>query len=257
MVIKNMKKQKRLFLLGMLSILYYVILSFFSARISFSLFWIALGLVLIGLGLVVEFEKRNIVHISKKIKTLFLICVMLGCISFIIIESFIIYYGCTKQMRESDYLLILGAGLHGEKMSLTLSQRMDKSLEYLEMYPNTKVIVSGGQGPGENITEAEAMKRFLIRNEINENQIIKEETSTSTSENFKYSKEILNKIDKRKELKVAVVTTNFHMFRAKFLGERVGFNNIYPVPSKLHILLAPNYYVREYLAVINSFMFDK
>ncbi|QGU95809.1 YdcF family protein [Clostridium bovifaecis] len=246
-----------MFLLGLLSLLYYVVLSFFSSRISFSLFWIALGLMFISLGLVMEFGKRNIVHINKNVKIVFLICFIAGCISFIIIESFIIYYGYKRQMRESDYLLILGAGLHGERMSLTLSQRMDRSLEYLKMYPSTKIIVSGGQGPGEDITEAEAMERFLISNGIDKNQIIKEERSTSTSENFKYSREVLNRIDKRNELKVAVVTTNFHMFRAKFLGERAGFNNIYTVPSKLHIVLVPNYYVREYLAVINSFIFDK
>jgi uncharacterized SAM-binding protein YcdF (DUF218 family) len=133
---------------------------------------------------------------------------------------------------------------------------MIKGMEFLEKYPNTKVIVSGGQGPGEDITEAEAMKRYLISNGISENQIIKEEKSTSTEENLIYSREVIKKLDSRDDMKITLITTNFHMFRSKFLANRFGLD-VYSAPSDLHPLLIPNYYVREYLAVINSYLFNR
>ncbi|MBE6044391.1 MULTISPECIES: YdcF family protein [Clostridium] len=257
LVIDIITIKNKFFILGMLSILYYILLSCFAWKISFSQFWIMLGAVFIGIGVVKEFEKSNKLYINKKFRMLMLICFIIGFILFIIIESLIIYFSINEQMEECDYLLILGAGLHGEKMSLTLSQRMDKSMEYLEKYPKTKIIVSGGQGMGEDITEAEAMGRFLLSCGISKNQIIKEEKSTNTSQNFRYSKEVLDKIDNRKEIKIAIVTTNFHMFRARFLAKRAGFKNIYSVPSELHPILIPNYYVRECFAVIKSFIFDR
>jgi uncharacterized SAM-binding protein YcdF (DUF218 family) len=252
-----MRMNRKVFVgLGFLSILYYAALTIFGGRISFSEFWILMGIFLITIGSVEPFLKRNRLISSKRTKRVFFTFFSLIMASFIIIEGFIIYYGSHKKFKESDYILILGAGLRGERLSLTLSQRMFKSLEYLEEYPNTKIIVSGGQGPGEDITEAEAMKRFLISHGIDEKQIIKEDKSTSTSENLLYSKGVLSQIDSNEKLKISIVTTDFHMFRTKFLANRVGFE-VYSVPSKLHPLLAPNYYVREYLAVINSYFFDK
>lgn len=67
------------------------------------------------------------------------------------------------------------------------------------------------------------MERFLLSNGIDKSKIIKEEKSTSTAENFKHRREILSKMDSRKEIHITVVTTNFHMFRAKFLEKGVGF----------------------------------
>lgn len=242
--------------LGILSIIYYIGLTIFGGKISFSVFWLLAGIFLIAISLGKPFLKGSGIIVNKKIKIIFFTLSSIIIASFIIIEGLIIYYGSQNNFHKSDYLIILGAGLRGERLSLTLSQRMYKSLEYLEEHPNTKIIVSGGQGSGEDITEAEAMKRFLISNGIDEKQIIKEDKSTSTSENLIYSKSIIDKIDSKEKLKISLVTTNFHMFRAKFLASRVGLK-VDSVPSELHPLLIPNYYVREYLAVINSYMFDK
>lgn len=223
--------------------------------ISFSIFWILLGLILIGFNIIKTLGIK--LNISNKVVIIFRMCFILIMISFIVIESCIIYFGSSRDMKQSDYLIILGAGVRGTRLSLTLTQRMQESLNYLKKYPNTKVIVSGGQGPGESITEAEAMSRFLINHGVDKKQIIKEERSTSTYENFLFSKMVIERIDKRNDFEVSIITSDFHMFRAKLLAERAGFERINLVPAKLHILLVPNYYVREYLAVIKSIVFDK
>ena len=107
---------------------------------------------------------------------------------------------------------MLGCAVRGERVSLTLKLRLDAALKYLEHSPNTAVIVSGGKGDGENISEAEAMKRYLVSHGVDESRIITEDKSTSTWENFKFSKMILDQ--RFPGASAAFVTTNFHVYRA-------------------------------------------
>nr|WP_307897768.1 hypothetical protein [Clostridium botulinum] len=69
----------------------------------------------------------------------------IGLSSFIIIEGIIIYAGIPKPADEKKYIIVLGAAVHGDYMSLILKKRMDATLDYLKKYPNTKIIVSGGK----------------------------------------------------------------------------------------------------------------
>ena len=132
---------------------------------------------------------------------------------------------------------------------------MDKALWYLEQQLTVPVVVSGGQGRRELISEAEAMKRYLVQNGIDERRIIKEDKSTSTMENFKFSKEILMDMGITCD-SITVVTNDFHMFRSKLLAKRNGFN-AYALASKTPDFVLPNCYIREYFAFVKSFFVDK
>lgn len=120
--------------------------------------------------------------------------------------------------EQSDYIVILGAGLVGDQVSDRLKIRLDTAIEIIKK-SNAVIIVSGGQGPSEEISEAEAMRRYLQKQGVSENRIIKEEESTSTQENIKYSNAIMHS----ENSKVIIVTSDYHMYRAKMLGERIGW----------------------------------
>jgi len=193
---------------------------------------------------------------NKPIKGLLKVIFVIWFISFIIIEGLILTSAFSIDDNEAEYVLVLGAGLNGEELSLTLLERMKKAEEYLRKNPNTKVIVSGGQGIGEDIPEAEAMQRYLIDRGIAKDRILKEEKSTSTMENYKYSKQILDGIEGQKEHRIMVITSEFHMFRAKLLGKRNGFE-VGGIPSPTPWYLLPNCCIREYFAVVKSYVFDR
>ena len=97
-----------------------------------------------------------------------------------------------------------------------------------------------------------------MQNGIEAKKIIKEESSTSTKENLIFTKEVLkHEIDTKKPT-VLIVTSEYHMFRAKFLARRNGFipyGKCAPTPAYPRYL-KPLYYFREYFAVIKSFLFD-
>ncbi len=92
---------------------------------------------------------------------------------------------------NADYLIILGARVKGSVPSLSLQYRIDKAAEYLSANKQTVAIVSGGKGPGEEISEAKAMQQGLIAQGIEEARIMMEDKSTTTHENIVFSKELI------------------------------------------------------------------
>lgn len=243
--------------LGLLCEGYFIGTIIFGGRVNFAEFYFGLGVLLIALGLVKKKSKKEYILIRPgKTRTIIKICFFIGLASFVLIEGCIIQSAISKHRQKSDYLVILGAGLRGEVPSTALYQRLYAGLEYIEINPTVKIVVSGGLGPGESITEAEAMERFLIKHGVAKSKIIKEEKSTSTLENLKFTTKILDELEKKENIEVTIVTNNFHVFRAKFLAQRQGLK-VYGYPAPLHPMLVPTYFAREYLAIINSFIFDR
>ncbi|MFX0549546.1 YdcF family protein [Hathewaya histolytica] len=255
-----------LFLLGILSIVYFFTLKFFGP-IAFSKFWIILGAILIILS--IGRENRQNYYKNQKgckgssynerrgvFKRLITALFILFFSFFIILEGFIIYNGEVVDKEKVDIVIVLGAGLKGRKLSQSLHQRMDMALTYLRDNPDMRVIVSGGKGPGEDITESEAMEEYLIENGIAKDRIVKESKSRNTFQNFKFSREKLNNIGEQDKKKVLIITNNFHMLRSKMLAKRNGFEP-YGLPAELHPYIKPNFYVREFFGLIKSFLFDK
>ena len=125
---------------------------------------------------------------------------------------------------EADALIVLGAALHGDRVTWVLSNRLDTAADYLKEHPACVAIVSGGQGSGEDIPEAVGMQQYLIRvHGIPESRILDEDRSTSTLENFAFSKAL---IDRHFDtpVKIAYVTTDFHVFRAGRVAKSTGLN---------------------------------
>ncbi|MBU3129279.1 YdcF family protein [Clostridium tagluense] len=253
-----MKNKSNIYLaLGILCEVYFIGTIIFGGIVTFAGFYLGLGVLLITLGLIKRKSKSEYILIKPgKTRTAIKICFFIGLASFVVIEACIIQSAISKHKDKSDYLVILGAGVRGEVPSMALYQRLYASLEYIKINPKVKIVVSGGKGSGESITEAEAMKRFLIKHGVARGQIIKEEKSTSTLENMKFTTEVLEALEGSKNIEVTIVTNNFHMFRAKFLAQRQGMK-VYGYPAALHPMLVPTCFAREYLAVINSFVFDR
>ena len=152
--------------------------------------------------------------------------VILTCIGlayFIFVESLIISNAKTDNNPERKYLIVLGASVHGDVPSLSLQHRLEGALDYLNEYPDSIAIVSGGQGKGENITEALCMKNWLIGMGINENRIIMEDKSSSTLENLKFSWKIIQSSGGDPN-DIAILSSNYHLFRAKSMARALGMN---------------------------------
>lgn len=182
---------------------------------------------------------------------------LLGFSLFTVLETMVVRGSFAD---ESDApvsaVIVLGAGVNGETPSLTLRTRIDAAAAYLEEHPDVPVILSGGQGPGEAITEAECMRRALVRRGADESRLYPEERSTSTQENLRYSRAILEELGVDPARRVAIVTSDFHLCRARLMWG--GDTAAVPahLPSTLYFqCLTVNYFIREAFGLAAYFVY--
>lgn len=242
--------------LGIISISYYLILKSTFGHTSFSIVFFIFGLILMSYGISeLTFNINYWNKLSHKLKIIIKVIFSIGISIFIVIEGMILYNGQHKDLTKPDYLLVLGAGLKGHEIKTSLKHRLDTTLEFNKIYPDLKIIVSGGQGPDEDISEAKAMKDYLTSHGIDENLIIMEDNSTNTYENFLFTKDVLDKITNKNDYTLTIISNGFHMYRAKYLGEKVGFKCLgYPAPSEA--LTSFNFYIREFFGVIKAYILN-
>ena len=161
----------------------------------------------------------------------------------------ILQHGNASPPENADYIIVLGARVKGTVPSLALQFRIDRAAEYLKKNKNTIVIASGGQGPGEDISEAESIKRELVTHGIDESRILLEDQSTDTYENIGFSKKFIP----RGARQGLIVTNDFHIYRAKMIAKNEGLE-ISGLPSKTPIQAVVKSYIREYLALTKYFL---
>ena len=182
---------------------------------------------------------------------------LLGFSLFTVLETMVVRGSFAD---ESDApvsaVIVLGAGVNGETPSLTLRTRIDAAAAYLEEHPDVPVVLSGGQGPGEAITEAECMRRALVRRGVDESRLYPEERSTSTQENLRYSRAILEELGVDPAQRVAIVTSDFHLCRARLMWGSDTAAVPAHLPSALYFqCLTVNYFIREAFGLAAYFVY--
>lgn len=150
---------------------------------------------------------------------------------------------------NADYLVVLGAGVNGTTPSRSLRERLDAARDYLEENPNAVAIVSGAQGPGEEITEAQCMYQFLTASGIDPNRVWMEPKAASTLENLRFSLDLIEERTGSRPERISVVSSEYHLYRAGMFVRWMGVE-AQLVPAKTTIFpLRWNYYIREIFAV--------
>ena len=149
-----------------------------------------------------------------------------ACYTFIIYLIFSSAFGRAKTHKQYDVILILGAGIFTETVTPMLASRLDRALKiYKVQSHNCNILVSGGQGPDEPISEALAMKNYLMKCGVSSSSILMESQSSSTYENFLYSKSFINTSFENVP-NILCVTSQFHILRALRLAQKLNINII-------------------------------
>lgn len=170
----------------------------------------------------------------------------------LILTGFMIQ-AATKTPPHNINVFVLGCKVNGKNPSLMLKSRLDCAFEYLQDNPDSKCIVSGGQGEHEDITEAEAMFTYLTDKGISADRLYKETLSTSTEENIKFSAAIIR--ENNLGDKIVIATDGFHQMRAGILAENEGLIP-YSASSATVWYLFPTYYMRELFALMNQIILE-
>jgi len=158
---------------------------------------------------------------------------------------------CARPRKEQDYLIVLGAWVNKGMVTPLLAKRIDKAIEFYRKQAEThtppKLVMSGGQGPGESRPEAVAMRAYALEKGIPKEHILVEKKSTSTLENMKFSKKVMDRDSGEATYRCIFVTNNYHVFRAGILAQKAGLK-IEGIGSRTAFYYLFNAVLREYLA---------
>ena len=232
--------------LGLAMIAYYFALGF-AVRFGQSLqyLWLLGGLLCVGRF----FYWRHVAHSGKRpprgpvraLRALFCLALAL----FLAVEGVILAAGLCDAPQGLDYIVVLGARVNGRTPSGALRNRIQAAADYLAANPATRAVLSGGQGAGEEISEAQCMYDRLVTAGVDPARLTLEDRSTDTSENLRFSRPHIPE-----GASVGLVTNNFHIFRALALARGLGWQGVQGVPVATTAISFPHYFMREFVGVV-------
>ena len=215
----------------------------------------ALCLALALLLTVLYFLHKYATPVTVFLRRLIYVFLILGILAASITEGFIVSAAHPDSQPACDYIIVLGAGVNGSKPSLSLQERIQAAYAYLTAHPNTIAVLSGGQGSGEDITEATCMYGELTAMGIDGSRLLLEEKSSSTMENLTFTMELLQAQSGSRPARVGIVSSEYHLFRAGLFAKALGVESV-GIPAKTTwVSLRLNYYLREVAAVWKYLVF--
>lgn len=206
------------------------------------------GALLIGIGtlLMLWGALKN----RKTAKRIISALLIVGFLIFSAAEIQVIRYANRRDDSPVSAVIVLGAGVYGTAPSLSLLVRLEAALNYISDKPGIPIVVSGGQGDGEDISEARCMADWLISHGVDSSRIILEDQSTNTEENLALSSEALRQHGIDTTGSIAVVSADYHLYRASLYW---GLPWMVPVPASMDARWWPltvNYFIREAFGVV-------
>ncbi len=232
------------------SVMFFIIcMTYAGIMLSWIWLWplIALFCVIRIIMLRAEIQEKPLVNIPKGLRIAYRILFVIGLSLFLFVESRVISAMTAQVPSDLDYVIVLGAGLVGDRPSNPLRVRIEKAAEYMTENPGTVLVASGGKGIDEQISEAECIKVQLTEvYGIDEDRIILEDRSRDTVENLEFSKKIIGDPDAA----TGIITNGFHEYRAMLIAKHAGYTNVHTVPATTLLPVGIHYLVREFFGVV-------
>lgn len=207
-------------------------------------------------------KRKTAVYRGKprhRVRNIILCLLLVGVLCFSALLGLVLDGSYDHINGDPQIMIVLGCQVKSWGPSILLQDRLNEALDYLEEHPDMTVVVSGGQGPDEPMSEAQAMCEYLVENGFPAEQILLEDESHNTMQNLMYTMELLAGEGYDVTQDMVVVSNGFHLTRVRMLWERVcgGDYNLSTLaaPSS-HLPSRLKMYIREPLALVKSFLVD-
>ena len=190
------------------------------------------------------------INTGMKVLLFISLSIMYGSVVFAAFMGYTLLLQIIPRKRDFDYVIIHGSGLlRGKEVSKLLSDRIDKGIEVYHKDPTPPILIpSGGKGSDEEISEAEAMEKYLLDHGIPQDHIIREDRSGTTRENLIFSKKIID--ERGGNPYVALVTSNYHVYRALSLCDDIGLECT-GIGAHVAAYYWPSALIREFAAIMS------
>ncbi len=239
------------FLLGLVSVLYFLgIWKITGLSSKFPLIWLFIASCFFFAG--------GFFYLKIELSIVFRMALEILGVGFLLffvwIEYGIIKAMHQREMKNLDYIVVLGAQVQGNVPSKSLQYRIDRAEKYLRQNENTRAVLSGGRGTDEEVSEAQCMFLELCKKGIASNRLFLEEKSKNTEQNIAFTIPILQQNSKKnfKDLKVGIVSNGFHIYRGTAIAQKKMCCKVYGIAAKNSVFLQANYLLREFFGVVKD-----
>ena len=203
----------------------------------------------------------------KKWLIALLALVIAGVLVFAALEVYIGVHSRDSIVGEPQVMVIFGCQVKPDWPSILLRDRLDTALSYWEEHPDIKIVVTGGKGDDEHISEAQCMYDYLTAHGVDGANIYMEDQSRNTWQNVNYTFALMREEGWDLGTDVLLVSSGFHLARIRMLWNRgrAAVLMDYDGPQNISTLAAPcshapsrvQMFFREPLALVKSFLFDR
>ena len=229
-----------------LCMIYYIVIVLYAGfSASFAWFWPLLAVILLAGGFLPGVFAADGAGRTSAVGVGVLVLLAAGAALFVYGLCLIVSGMRSKGEKDLDYVIVLGAQVKGDRPSLSLKKRLEAALSYAEVSPDTKLVLSGGQGPGEDVTEAACMQEWLLSHGVSAERLLLEERSTSTAENLLFCDELTG----CKNARTGIITNDFHVYRALRLAGRQGYTDVCGIAAGGAPIMEVHFLVREVFAL--------
>ena len=242
---------KKLFLfIGSICVIYgIIVLLIIGFGNIFSWFFALLGILFLLLSFIYG-------KLSQKGRGITILALLLSLSVFVSLEMRIISFGSRQPEAGADYVILLGSGVSETGPSIDFMARIRAAERYLKDNPETAVIVTGATGNNEPVSEASAARDQLLSSGIDAERIILEDQSRSTLQNLQNSGKLIEKEGKSLDRSdIVIVSSSYHLYRARYIAEQIGFRNVSCLGSHGLWILDPQYYTREFFGLIKEWIY--
>lgn len=234
---------------GIICLLYYLVIILYAGiTADFAWFWVLAALALEGGSCVIRYGQQHPGFFPIWLRWTVGLAFGAGFLIFLFLCGKVVGGMRSRGSSGLDYVVVLGAQVKGETPSRALQKRLVKALQYGVENENTVLILSGGRGSGEDITEAECMRRWLAGQGMDEDRMILEEASTNTRENLELSHERTGCGKKH----TGILSNDFHVYRAVRLAEKLGYEQAEGIAAGSDPVMQVHYVVREVFALVKE-----
>ena len=236
---------KGLFILGICALIYFAVVII----ADFSWIWIVAGLFFCLSGLAFSMDPKQAGFVLP-LQTVCGVCLIMGAAATFVLGSMIFSGMLEKPGDDLEYILVLGAQVKGQEPSVSLRKRLEAAYEYGIEHPDVTYVLCGGQGSGEDISEAACMQRYLLEKGIPKEKLLMEDTSTSTWENLVFADRLYH----LKQAKTGIVSNNFHIYRALRLAKKLEYTQVSGIPAGFYRRMQLHFIVREMFALVKELL---
>ncbi len=235
---------------GLACIAYFCVLAVYAGpTFDFGWFWLALG----AAFLLAAYFSRGSNPAAVLVSRILLTVLGAGLIAIAALSSFVLQGMSEKNAEGLPYVIVLGAQVRGTKPSRALLRRLETAEKTVLQNPDTILILSGGQGKNEDISEADCMWNYLTERGISEDRLIREDKSTSTWENLIFS----DRLTGCGEKSCGILSNDFHITRACLTAGKAGYADPRGIAAEGDPIMELHYIVRETAALLYGRMRGK